>query len=77
MVMAATVDASGDFGDFGKAPTKLSEDFIATYYTEDKVVGRDMEQGQCSELVLRQRQKTMENVRESAHPIALFLTRSF
>ncbi len=77
VALIATALGSGDLGDFGKAQEKLSEDVIATYYTEDKVVGRDMPEGQCSERVLRQRQKTMDNVREFAQRFQIQLKRHF
>ena len=62
------VSASGDFGDF-EAQSKvatLPQEEVEKYYTENVVVGRDMEQGQCSKNVLEFRQKmavsTLSNI---------------
>ena len=62
LVQVLAIDASGDFGDFGKAQTKLDDEVVATYFTENKVVGRGMEEGRCSSKVFEQREKTKQKV---------------
>jgi hypothetical protein len=59
--------ASGkvEFGDDNQIIKKqLDDDTIAKYYTESLVVGRDMEQGQCSDQVLAVRKRARERVLE-------------
>lgn len=60
MSVFTKVDCSGDFGDFGGHVTKLDPEVIAQYYTEEKVVGKDMEGGQCSQKVLDARKRVQE-----------------
>ena len=49
--------ASGDLGQAEDKITQLSKDEVAKYFTESTIVGRDQEQGQCSQAVLDYRQK--------------------
>lgn len=52
-------DGSGDFGDFdgASAITALTQDEVDKYFTEYKVVGRQQDEGQCSQHVLDYRKK--------------------
>ena len=44
-------NGSGDLGDFGEKVTKISEDEIQKYLTQERIVGRDNEQEQSSQKV--------------------------
>ena len=55
--------AEGSFGDFEAAGvSKLSQDEIQKYYTEDTVGGRDMTQSECSAQVLERRKPYQQSV---------------
>ena len=44
-------NASGDLGDFGEKVTSLPENEVQKYLTQERIVGRDGEQEQCSQTV--------------------------
>ena len=65
------VYSDGNVGDFDKSSMlseqKLTADQIQMYYTNDKVVGRDMEPDQCSSNVLEKRLPFQESVSKSTN----------
>ena len=55
--------AEGSFDDFeAVSVSKLSQDEIQKYYTEDTVGGRDMTQSECSAQVLERRKPYQQSV---------------
>ena len=48
---------SGDLGDFGDKVISLPQEQVDKYLTQDRVVGRDKEQEQCSQDVFHFRKK--------------------